>query len=88
MTFLIVFAPLGREMGYSAFFFSRRFSSRSTADRTKSVLSSLPSRTAWMRSKVPSGNRACMSSAHRFFLPTRPGVTDTRFSVESILFLI
>jgi hypothetical protein len=73
-------------MTYSAFFFSRRFNSRSTADLTKSVLSSLLSRTAWMRSKVPSGNRACMSSAHRFFLPTLEGITEMRFPVECIYF--
>lgn len=32
-----------------------------------------------MRSKVPLGNRACMSSAQRFFLPTGDRPPDTDF---------
>jgi hypothetical protein len=41
-----------------------------------------------MRAKVPSANRACMSSAHRFFLPTRRGVADMTFESQARLFLI
>jgi hypothetical protein len=50
-------------------FRSRRFSSRSTASRMKSVRSSPSARTASMRSKVPSAKRATMSSLHIFLRP-------------------
>lgn len=68
--------------------FSRRFSSRSTASRTRSVLSSPSVKTALMRAKVPSANRACISSAHRFFLPTRGGVADMTFESQAVRFRI
>ena len=48
---------------------SRRFSSRSTAALTNAVRSSPALRTASIRSKVPSENRACMSSVHCLFRP-------------------
>lgn len=67
---------------------SRRAISRSTASRTKSVRSSPGANTAAMRANVPSGNRACISSDHRFFRPTRDGVSHTRFRVEAVSFLI
>ena len=46
-----------------------RFSSLSTASRTKSVLVSLSSSAASMRARVPSANLACMSSYHIFLRP-------------------
>jgi hypothetical protein len=61
--------PLKRLARVSHDFRSRRRSSRSTASRTKSVRSSPSPRTARIRSKVPSGKRACMSSAHLFVRP-------------------
>src|SRR5437868_5307658 len=50
----------------------RRTISRSTAIRTKSVLSSPVPSTSAILAKVPSPNRACISSLQRFLLPTRP----------------
>jgi len=48
---------------------SRRFSSRSTAALTNAVRSSPFLRAASIRSKVPLGNLACISSVHSFFRP-------------------
>lgn len=48
---------------------SRRFSSRSTADLTNAVRSSPFLMVASIRLKVPSTNRACISSVQSFFRP-------------------
>ena len=55
----------------------RRAISRSTAFRTKSVLSSSGASTAAICSKVPSGNFAAITSCQRFFRPIRAILAGT-----------
>lgn len=69
-------------------YFSRRFSSASTASRMKSERFPLSPITASMRASVPAGKRAGVCSSLILGLPTGSRISDITFSAKPCILLI
>lgn len=69
--------PCSGDVPYRSLAFSRRFSSRSIADRIRSSRSSPSTKAASMRALAPFGRVRLMFSSQSFLRPIRRGISRT-----------